>query len=122
MDSIQEKRWSDRSLLRSLKNPSRKDYVITMTNPEVTFLGVPNQPDFAVVRIEFTPDETIIELKSLKEYFFDFRGRVLSYERLINVVFDDLMEVFAPKHLRITMNCNPRGGISSELIADSTQR
>ncbi len=118
----QEKKRSNRSLLKSLKNPSQEPYVINMTNPEVTFLGVPNQPDFAIVRIEFTPGEKIIELKSLKEYFFDFRQRVLSYERLINVVFEDLVAVYAPTHLRVTMNCNPRGGISSELVADSTQR
>jgi 7-cyano-7-deazaguanine reductase len=121
-ESMQKKGWSDPSLLKSLKNPSQKEYIIVMTNPEVTFLGVPNQPDFAVITIEFTPDQKIIELKSLKEYFVDFRQRVLSYERLINVVFDDLLEVFEPKHLRVTVNCNPRGGISSELVADSRLR
>lgn len=122
VESSAEKKWSDSSILKSLKNPSQKKYVITMTNPEVTFLGVPGQPDFAVVRIELTPDKLIIELRSLKEYFFDFRQRVLSYERLINVVFEDLMVVYGPKHLRITMNCNPRGGISSELVVDSSDR
>ena len=119
---LQEKSWSDPSLLKSLKNPSQKQYVITMTCPEVTFLGVPAQPDFAEVSIEFTPGEKIIELKSLKQYFFDFRQRVLSYERFINVIFEDLMQVYEPAHLRITVNCNPRGGISSALVADSKQR
>jgi hypothetical protein len=55
-------------------------------------------------------------------YFGDFRQRLLSYERLINVIFDDLMQVYAPKHLRVTMSCNPRGGIRSKLVVDSTKR
>ncbi len=114
--------WSDRTLLKSLKNPSKDAYTINMENPEVTFLGAEQQPDFATVLIELSPGEKIIELKSLKFYFFDFRNRVLSYERLINVVFDDLMEVYKPRHLRITIQCRPRGGISSELIADSRTR
>jgi len=93
-----------------------------MTNPEVTFLGVRDQPDFAVVRIDFTPGEKVIELRSLKEYFYDFRQRVLSYERLINIVFDDLESAYKPRHLRVTLTCNPRGGISSELVAESGTR
>jgi 7-cyano-7-deazaguanine reductase len=114
--------WSDRGILKSLKNPSEQRYVVTMENPEVTFLGAEQQPDFAVVLIEFTPGERIVELKSLKYYFHDFRERVLSYERLINVVFDDLMAVYQPTHLRLTIMCRPRGGITSKLVADSSER
>lgn len=120
--SVKENRWSNPSILKSLPNPSQETYVITVTNPELTFLGVAKQPDFAVVEIDFTPDERIIELKSLKEYFFDFRQRILSYERLINVLSDDLIAVYKPRHLRITMMCNPRGGISSKLVVDSDTR
>lgn len=86
-----------------------------MQTEEVTFLGVPKQPDFAKVTIEMLPGEKVIELKSLKEYFADFRNRVLSYERFLNVVFEDMVAVYAPKEMRIVVNCNPRGGISSEL-------
>ena len=45
--------------------------------------------------------------------------KLLSYERLINVVYDDLMEVYDPARLRIVMEFNPRGGISSKLTIDS---
>lgn len=114
--------WSDLAILKALKNPSSKRYVQRMENPEVTFLGEEQQPDFATVVIEFTPGAMTIELKSLKLYFFDFRQRRISYERLLNVVFDDLMQVYKPVHLRLTMTCRPRGGISSTLIADSAER
>lgn len=122
MEQTPEKKWSDPSILKSLKNPSGKKYAIRMKNPEVTFLGATSQPDFAVITIDMTPGERIIELKSLKMYFGDFRNRLLSYERLINVVFEDLFAVYAPQHLKVTVECNPRGGISSKLIADSKNR
>ena len=61
----------------------------------------------------------IIELKSLKHYIYQLRDIVVSYERLINIVYDDLMKVYEPSRLRIVMVCNPRGGISSKLTIDS---
>jgi len=84
-------------------------YEIKIKNPEVTFLGVRGQPDFANMYITIYPKDKVIELKSMKEYFYQFRDKVLSYERLINVVFDDMMNVYEPDRLRIVMTFNPRG-------------
>ena len=113
------KKWSDNTILKSIPNPSDKGYEIKSKNPEITFLGVRKQPDYATVYITFYPKEKVIELKTLKEYFYQFRMKLLSYERLINVVYDDLMEVYDPARLRIVMEFNPRGGISSKLAIDS---
>jgi 7-cyano-7-deazaguanine reductase len=113
------KKWSDNTVLKSIPNPSDKGYEIKIKNPEITFLGVRKQPDYATVYITFYPKEKVIELKTLKEYFYQFRMKLLSYERLINVVYDDLMEVYDPARLRIVMEFNPRGGISSKLAIDS---
>ena len=85
----------------------------------MTFLGVKDQPDYAQVYMTFYPDEKVIELKTLKQYFYQFRNKILSYERLINVVYDDIMTVYKPNRLRLTMIFNPRGGISSKLTIDS---
>ena len=113
------KKWSENTILKSIPNPSDKGYEIKIKNPEITFLGVRKQPDYATVYITFYPKEKVIELKTLKEYFYQFRMKLLSYERLINVVYDDLMEVYDPARLRIVMEFNPRGGISSKLAIDS---
>lgn len=102
-----------------MPTPSKDGYEIKIKNPEVTFIGVPNQPDLATVFITFYPGDSIIELKSLKMYFHEFRNKVISYERLINVIYDDLMAVYKPKRLRIVMTPFPRGGISSRLTIDS---
>lgn len=109
----------DKSILKSIPNPSKEAYEIKIKIPEFTFLGVKEQPDFANVYITFYPKGKIIELKSLKQYVFHLRDITVSYERLINIFYDHLMEVYQPDRLRIVMNCNPRGGISSKLTIDS---
>ena len=111
--------WSDPSILKSIPNPSKDAYEIKMKNPEITFEGVRGQPDFAELFITFYPASKVIELKSLKEYFYQFRSKTFSYERLINVIYDDMMKVYEPVRLRLVMVCNPRGGISSKLTIDS---
>ena len=82
--------WSDKSLLKSIPNPYGNGYEIKIKNPEVTFEGTRKQPDFAEVFITFYPNEKVVELKSLKEYFYQFRMKTFSYERLINIIYRDL--------------------------------
>lgn len=105
--------------LKSLPNPAR-GYEQLITIPEFTFLGVKNQPDFGHIIITFYGNEKTIELKSLKNYIFQYRDTVLSYERCIDVMFRHLMEVYQPDKLRIEIEFRPRGGISSRMTADST--
>ncbi|HHU57610.1 MAG TPA: preQ(1) synthase [Bacteroidales bacterium] len=109
----------DASILKGLPNPTGEAYEIKIKIPEFTFLGVKEQPDFADVFITFYPKKRIIELKSLKQYVYHLRNITVSYERLINVFYDHLMEVYEPERVRVVMVFNPRGGISSKLTIDS---
>lgn len=109
----------DKSILKSIPNPSKEAYEIKIKIPEFTFLGVKEQPDFATVYLTMYPNDKIIELKSLKLYSFHLRDIVVSYERLINIFYDHLMETYNPARLRVAMVCNPRGGISAKLAIDS---
>jgi 7-cyano-7-deazaguanine reductase len=109
----------DRTLLKPIPNPTEKAYEIKIKIPEFTFLGVKEQPDFAVIYLTFYPKKHVIELKSLKQYVFQLRNIVTSYERLINIIYEDLCTVYQPERLRLVMICNPRGGISSKLTIDS---
>ena len=109
----------DQSILKAIPNPSKEAYEIKIKIPEFTFLGVKEQPDFATVFLTMYPSDKIIELKSLKQYSFHLRDIVVSYERLINIFYDHLMETYKPERLRISMICNPRGGISAKLAIDS---
>jgi len=106
-------------MLTTIVNPTVQGYEIKIKSPEVTFLGVKDQPDFADLYLTFYPEEKVIELKSFKKYLHQFRNKIISYERLINVIYDDVMRTYKPNRLRIVMTCNPRGGISSRLTIDS---
>lgn len=119
---LTKKVCSDSTILMKLPNPSTQGYEIKIKNPEITFMGAPKQPDFASAYITFYPNKSIIELKSLKIYLQQFRDKIISYERLINVIYDDLFAVYEPARLRLVMILSPRGGISSKLTIDSDWR
>jgi len=109
----------DPSILGSVPNPSKESYEIKIKVPEFTFLGVNEQPDFGVLYITIYPTGNIVELKSLKKYIYQLRNIIVSYERLINVVYDHMIDVYKPDRLRLVLKSNPRGGISSRLVIDS---
>ena len=119
---VRVRTWGDRSLLRSLRNPSTEPYEVHVHCPEVTFIGRKEQPDFACVDITLYPTDRIIELKSLKRYLFSFREVLMSYERLVNVLYGDLMETYRPARLVVQIHMRARGGISSTLKIDSDWR
>ena len=113
------RKWSETSILKKIDNPTSEAYEIKIHAPEITFIGAEAQPDFAVANITFYPDQSVIELKSLKQYFYQFRDTRISYERIINTIYDDLMDIYSPKRIRMVMEFNVRGGISSKLTIDS---
>jgi len=119
---MSKKTWkdADKSILKSLPSPEvGRPYELKMKQPELTFMGVHEQPDFATLFILMYPNSKIVELKSLKIYLQQYRDIIISYERLINVIFDDMMSIYEPERLRLVLDCNPRGGIMSRTTIDS---
>lgn len=108
----------DPNLLRALPNPGGA-MELKHKAPEVTFLGARDQPDFGTLYVTFYPGEKVIELRSLKEYLYQWRDTAVSYERFLDVVFGHLMGVYEPVRLRLVFETRPRGGISSKLTIDS---
>ena len=108
----------DPYVLKALPNPGGA-MELKHKAPEVTFLGVNDQPDFATLFITMYPQKSVLELKSLKEYLYQWRSVVVSYERFLDVVYEHLMSVYEPVRLRLTLETRPRGGISSRLTIDS---
>jgi len=108
-------------VLEMISNPSPgQKYNIKLVSSEYTSLcPVTGQPDFGEIEINYIPSDVIVETKSLKMYLQQYRDLIISYERLINVLYDDMLKVYKPKRLRIILDCNPRGGISSRLTQDS---
>lgn len=74
-------------------------------------------PDFAVVRITYTPDRHCLELRSLKYYLLSYRDVGIWYEHLVNRMLEDLVKACQPRSMAIEIACNPRGGLSSTVTA-----
>ena len=67
--NMSKKTWkdADKSILKSLPSPEvDRPYELKMKQPELTFMGVHEQPDFATLFILMYPNGKIVELKSLK--------------------------------------------------------
>jgi len=109
----------DKSILKSLPNPTDKAYEIKIKIPEFTFLGVQNQPDFADVYITFYPKNKIIELKALKLYINSFMNRHVSHENSANEIFDTLYEKLQPKWMKVIADFKPRGNVHTVIEIDS---
>jgi 7-cyano-7-deazaguanine reductase len=106
--------------LETFTNPSpTTDYTIRMSIPEFTCLcPKTGQPDFATLELEYVPDQTCVELKSLKLYIWSFRDRGAFHEAVTNEILGALVEATAPRFMRLTAKFNVRGGIYTTVTAE----
>jgi 7-cyano-7-deazaguanine reductase len=106
--------------LETFDNPHPgRDYSVRIRIPEFTCLcPKTGQPDFAVLNLEYVPDEHCIELKSLKLYIWSFRDRGAFHEDVTNRMLDKLVEVCQPRFMRLTADFNVRGGIYTMVVAE----
>src|SRR5512135_3726250 len=96
-------------------NPSPdRNYVIDISYPEFTCLCPRSgYPDFATIRVTYTPDKRVVELKSLKLYLNSFRDHSVSHEAVTNMVFDVLKENLKPRSLEVVGDFNVRGNVKT---------
>jgi 7-cyano-7-deazaguanine reductase len=105
-------------------NPApHRNYTIQHVCPEFTSVcPKTGQPDFATIDLEYIPDETCIELKSLKLYYYSFRNEGIFYEGVVNRLLDELSDACHPRWMRVSGCFNVRGGISSVIVAETGPR
>ncbi len=105
--------------LETFPNPKPdRDYEISFECPEFTCVcPMTGQPDFATIRIRYTPDKLCVELKSLKLYLWSFRDEGHFHEAVTNRILDDLVAVIAPRQMTIIGDFNIRGGIHTIVTA-----
>src|SRR4051812_48309885 len=99
--------------LETFPNPvPGRDYEIRFECPEFTCLCPrTGQPDFATIRIRYTPAERCVELKSLKLYLWSFRDEGHFHEAVTNRILDDLVRLLAPRRMVVEGDFRVRGGI-----------
>jgi 7-cyano-7-deazaguanine reductase len=102
-------------------NPER-DYEIAFEAPEFTCLcPMTGQPDFATIRIRYTPDRTCVELKSLKLYLWSYRDEGAFHEAVTNRIANDLIAAMDPRFLEVEGDFYVRGGISTKVKVRHTK-
>ena len=74
-------------------------------------------PDFANIKINYIPDQHIVELKSLKLYMVKFRNIGNFHEHVTNRILDDFIKIARPKKINIVGDFHPRGGIKTSVEA-----
>lgn len=70
-------------------------------------------PDFAVIKLEYVPNERCIELKSLKMYINSFRNIKVFHEHVINIVLEDFVRACDPLRVEIEGDFHVRGNIKT---------
>lgn len=97
---------------------AKRDIVITIRQPEFTSVcPMTGLPDFGTITIQYTPDQQIVELKSLKYYLMQYRNVGIFYEHVVNQILDDLVAALNPKWMEVRGAFTARGGIDSEVSA-----
>ena len=106
--------------LETFDNPNpERDYHIHMEIPEFTCLcPKTGQPDFATLFLDYIPDRTCVELKSLKLYIWSFRNEGAFHEAVTNAILNDLVKATEPRFMRLTAKFFVRGGIFTNVVAE----
>ncbi|HEV2388601.1 MAG TPA: preQ(1) synthase [Candidatus Acidoferrales bacterium] len=93
-------------------------YSIAIRVPEYTSVcPKTGLPDFGVLNIEYEPDRSCLELKSLKVYLLAYRNLGIFYENAVNCILRDIVRAVRPKSCVVRGEFTPRGGITTTVEA-----
>ena len=74
-------------------------------------------PDFARLVIRYTPDRSLVELKSLKYYLTSYRNVGILQEHAINRILHDLVQLLEPISMVVEADYKIRGGLRTTAVA-----
>ena len=95
-------------------NYSNREYNVNISFPEFSCLCPrTGLPDFATIIIDYTPNLLLVELKSLKLYFLNFRNKGIFHEHATNMILDDFKKACNPKKITVRAIFGTRGGIDT---------
>ena len=99
--------------LETFENPRpEREYEIRFECPEFTCVcPKTGQPDFATIRISYSPAGTCVALKSLKLYLWSYRNEGAFHEEVTNRILDDLVAATKPRWMVVEGDFMVRGGI-----------
>jgi len=97
---------------------SERPYTVELTFPEYTSIcPLTGAPDFGTVTIRYTPGETLLEQKSLRDFLTGFRAREIFQEEAVNAILDEVVASCAPLECEVEGVFNARGGMATRALA-----
>jgi 7-cyano-7-deazaguanine reductase len=75
-------------------------------------------PDFAQLTIFYLPDNSLVELKSLKYYLTSYRNVGIIQEHAVNRILKDLVQLLQPVSMTVEAEYRERGGIRTRAVAE----
>ena len=98
----------------------KKDYEINISIPEFNCVCPRTSlPDFATIKINYSPNKYIVELKSLKLYIVKFRNMGIFHESATNKILKDFQDACKPRRIEVVGEFSARGGISTVVRVNS---
>lgn len=70
--------------------PSRRYHIVTQCPEFTSMCPKTGLPDFGTIHIDYVPDKVCFELKSFKYYMLAYRNMGAFYERVTNMILDDI--------------------------------
>ena len=91
---------------------------VEIVNPEFTSLCPrTGLPDHGTIRIRYIPEKLIVELKSLKYYFLQYRNTGIFYESLTKLILKHLVKRVHPLEMTVEAEFTPRGGLTTKVVS-----
>jgi 7-cyano-7-deazaguanine reductase len=73
-------------------------------------------PDFARLVICYCPQQSLVELKSLKYYLTSYRNVGILQEHAVNRILQDLVQLLQPVSMSVEAEYRERGGIKTKAV------
>ena len=105
--------------IETLKNtqPERRLEIELETLEFTSLCPLTGAPDFGRLTIRYVPAESLLELKSLRDFLTSFRQREILQEEVVGAVLDEIVSSAAPRFAEVEGNFNIRGGLTTRARA-----
>ena len=101
----------------SFEYPDSETEVVYETDEFTCVCPWTGLPDFGTITISYMPNESLIELKSLKYYLTSYRNVGIIQEHVVNRILNDLVNLVQPYSMLVEAEYRERGGITTNASA-----
>ena len=116
---IQQEEAIDTAVLEAIpfEYPDSATEVVYETEEFTAVCPWTGLPDFARLIIRYVPQQSLVELKSLKYYLTSYRNVGILQEHAVNRILQDLVQLLQPVSMVIEAEYKERGGIKTKAVA-----